>query len=147
MVSVTGNSFPICASVPLAVASIVSGLDLSCENAGAFPKLSRPIDSRQPMVSFSLFLTQSLICDISPPLRVQLSLRSAIDQSNRCARRFRATNNHGSSWRIRGCAHSLVTWERWSLSKAVGMLAFCLFGWMSDKLLPVSGASKWTIDC
>src|SRR5258708_30368532 len=75
MVSVTGNCFPASDSVPLAVASIVSGFELSSGNARALKTLSKAINSKKPMAYFSFFKIEVLICDISlpPSLRVWFS--------------------------------------------------------------------------
>src|SRR5260370_27943776 len=64
MIRVTGNSFPACVSVPMAVASIVSGFDLSRDKAEPFPRLSKQISSKPPRANLWLLGTEFLIHDI-----------------------------------------------------------------------------------
>src|SRR5216684_4795126 len=74
MIRVTANSFPACVSVPMAVASIVSGFDLSWQKAEGVPRLSRQVSSKLPMASLRLLGPKFLICDILFLLQVRSSL-------------------------------------------------------------------------
>src|ERR1700735_794412 len=69
MVRVTENSLPACVSVPMAVASIVSGLGLSWEKIGELPELSRHISRKLPVTILRFPGIVFLICNIYyPPL-------------------------------------------------------------------------------